>query len=634
MSKIITIVSLILFVSTFADLAAQELPIPAPFQTALKRQTRTLQGTPGPHYWTNHANYIIQAKVNVKTSFLYGEAQITYINNSFDTLQKIVLQLHQNITKIGAMRAFAMKPDDVSDGVTISALSVANERYDLDNAERFRVTNTNAQVSLTEGLKPQESLSISINWQYHIPEKWQLRTGKGDSSSYFVAYWYPKVAVYDDINGWDELPYTGMYEFYNDYGDYDVHVEVDQHYGVWATGQLQNADKVFAPNLLDRWRTYQTQPSQTTQLITQQDYTDQRMLFSNESTTNYWHFRAQNVPDFAFTLSDHYLWDAAHYQRPSGEAVEVHAVYRDEAQDFRKMTALTEQAIASMESNLPGLPFPYPQMTIVQGTNSPSDGGMEFPMMANNPTSEELGRAADIASHEIAHQYFPFMVGTSERHHAWMDEGWAVVLPMQFMNTIDSSRHRIKKFAEVAHYFAGKATDLPLITPTWLLRPQNYFYPSYMKSAMAYYYLRGILGDATFRKCLQTYMAAWQGRHPFPLDFFHTFSEVSNRNLNWYWHNWFYQQNTPNLAIHKVDNEADQPTVQVANLGGLAVPIHLSVSLHNGQQEKVFIPADVWESTDTVSVEVPAPVVEVVLGSLEVPDIHPEDNHLIIDYAY
>ncbi len=603
-----------------------QLPIFREYAKAYKNNTRSLDGNPGTNYWQNEADYDIHARLDVMRSWLSGKASIAYKNNSPDTLDKIVIRLHPNITKVGASRAFSMKPDDVGEGAQITQLKIDGNIVDLGDRKRFKIQDTNASINLLELLLPQSLVSIEIEWNYHIPERWQLRTGKGDSSSYFIAYWYPQISVYDDIHGWDELPYTGLYEFYNDYADYDIKIEVPNAYGVWATGLLQNEAQVYSQHVQNKLQKAKSS-FEAVHVISKEDYDKGQVLYNRADDYNIWSFKARSVPDFAFTFGDHYLWDAAFSTLPDGRKISINAVYRDEANDFREMVELTVECIDFLSTKMPGVPYPYPQMTIVQGTNSPNDGGMEFPMICNNPTSQTRGRAADIASHEIAHQYFPFLVGTNEKRYAWMDEGWAALFPVGYIDQIDTNRNRLKLYTKIGNQIAGTSSDLPLMTPSYLLDASSYFFPSYGKSSLAYNFLREELGDNIFLDALHQYISKWSRKHPTPYDFFNIVNKVSGKNLNWFWKAWFFERGSPDLSIVSVQENNGKTEISIGMVGNLPTPVCLNVTLSNGGQKDLYYPVGSWgQGKRELSVQVDGLVENVILGNDLIPDINKANN--------
>lgn len=608
-------------------LAAQSIPIKKDFAKAYEKNTRSISGKPGVNYWQNSSNYTIKASINSNNTQLQGEASIVYFNNSNDTLDRIVLHIAQDLYKKGVTRNQAIHPGDITEGVVLSNLIVAGKAVDQFNKNEFRRTNTNVIIKLANKIIPHSSIQLSMGWKFHIPQYTHLRMGKGDESSYFIAYWYPEVAVYDDVNGWDMSDYEGVQEFYHDVHNFDVSIEASNEYGIWATGELQNAEEVYQTNFIEKM-TAAFASDKVTRLIGPENYANQNLPFTKSTPTKSWKFKADNCPDFAFTFGKNYYWDASSTVLKNGKRIKVSAVYRPEAKDFEEVTEFSVKALNYLSNELPGMPYPYPQMTVVHSTEPGSGGGMEFPMICGNPTVKNRGRTADVTSHEIAHTWFPFFVLTNESRYAWMDEGWAAFLPIEYMKRVEPSSNRLSRYVkELNNYTYGYANDLPIITPSHSLDVYNYFGASYSKPALAYYFLQDELGVELFAKTLYEYINRWQFKHPIPYDFFYSFNDISGRNLDWFWRKWFFESNEPDLSIQSVTATKKATKISIQRMSELPVPIALKIIYADGSEENKYQKLSIWEDGKTrVEIWAKPHIKSLILGNEYIPDINLDNN--------
>ncbi|KAB2840788.1 MAG: M1 family metallopeptidase, partial [Melioribacteraceae bacterium] len=283
---------------------------------------------------------------------------------------------------------------------------------------------------------PESSLELKIEWSFIIPSVSPVRMGAYDSTSFFVALWYPQIAVYDDIAGWSMYNYTGQQEFYNDANDYEVDITMPREYIVWATGILTNAEEVLNEEYFEKYNdAHETED--VINIITKKDR-EKKQITKNE--TNTWKFKARYVPDFAFAVSNTYLWDltSVEVDKSTGRRVLTGAAYNEKAEDFYEVAAITRDAVKLLSEDLPGIPYPYPTAVIFNGGGN----GMEFPMLINNPEKSSRSQTVGVAVHELVHQYFPFYTGVNEIKYAWMEEGWARMLQFDIQKKIEPSSNR------------------------------------------------------------------------------------------------------------------------------------------------------------------------------------------------
>ncbi|MGI4834584.1 MAG: M1 family metallopeptidase [Janthinobacterium lividum] len=572
---------------------------PRDIKRAYAKGTRAPDGRPGPKYWQNRARYDITVQAAPPARDIRGRETITYVNNSPDTLKSLVFRIIQNIHLPGAAREGDTGPDYLTTGVSIDSFRVNGQP---------RPTNwpgeaTGKRVALPRALAPHDSVKLQVAWHFPI-SKQSGREGQLDPTTYFLAYFYPRVAVYDDYNGWDRLPFVDSKEFYNDFNDYTLRVQAPANYIVWATGTLQNPKQVLQPAVAKRLAKSMTS-DEIVRLATPTDLAQHTI--TNQAATNTWVWTAKDISDVTFALSDHYNWDAASVvvDPATKRRASVQAAYKDSAQDFHSSVKFSQNALGWFSRNWPGVPYPFPKMTVVQGF-----ADMEYPMMVNDSPEGDLKFAQLVQDHEIAHTYFPFYMGINESRYAFMDEGWATTFELligRVENGAAQADDFYRKF-RVVRYINDPSTaeDLPIITPSSELKA-GYGNNSYGKASLSYLALKDMLGDELFKKSLHEYMARWHSKHPIPWDYFNSMSSASGQDLTWFFQNWFFSNNYIDLALTKADKTAQGTAVTIQNVGGFAVPIDLKVTYADGSTETLHRSPDIWrQNQQQATIALPA----------------------------
>jgi len=378
--------------------------MPRAVQHAYHKGTRSPDGKPGGAYWQNRGRYNIAITALPPDRTIRGSEQITYANNSPDTLRNLVVRLFLNIHKPGAPRGFGATEDYLTSGVHIDSLAVNGTPTPWEVNERRYTTQS---LKLATPLLPHDSVHLSFKWHYDISKR-SGREGMIDSTTWFLAYFYPRVAVYDDYNGWDTMDFTDVQEFYSDFNDYDVSITVPANYVVWGTGTLLNAADVLQPTYLQRL-TQSMSADQTINVATSAEMAAKAV--TTQSPMNTWRFRAVDIPDMTFNLSDHYVWDAASVvvDESTHRRASVQAAYKDSAADFHHMVQFGRHSLDWLSRNWPGVPYPYEKTTVVQGF-----AGMEYPMMVNDESYADTVFSRFVVEHEIAHTFFPCLLYTSD----------------------------------------------------------------------------------------------------------------------------------------------------------------------------------------------------------------------------
>lgn len=618
---------LVLVIGSFFYAHAQEfLPVDSAFQRALDNQTRTLTGEPGPNYWQNKAEYTIVVQYEPESLLLDGKVDMVYFNNSPDTLSEIWFKLYPNLYQKGAPAASESRiaKRDQGDGVQIEQLKINGKKI---AAHHYSIDGTNMVLPLASPLLPGKDMRMSIDYHYFVNEGSHNRTGKVDDGVAFVAYFFPRVAVYDDIDGWNKYPYRGSEEFYNDFCDFDVFVTVPKGQVVWATGDLMNAHKVFHDTIAGRLRRAEKEDG-IIDVIHEEDLKARNVTKGRESLT--YHYKADNVVDFAFGLSDHYTWKSSSVVVDSvtGRRTRVDAVFDPAHADYEEVIDFARSTVYFMSHVFPRWPFPYPHMTVFDGLDQ-----MEYPMMANDNPTDTREDGITLTSHEIFHTLFPFYMGINETKFAWMDEGWATLGEWEISRMIDTAYlddYGVKPTAVTS----GRKDDTPIMTLTTDLKGAGTFTNSYPKPAFGYLFVKEHLGDSLFYEALHHYIRAWNGRHPQPLDFFNSMNTGSGQDLNWFWKRWFYAEGVTDLAINDVIKTANGYRIIIENKSTKPLPVHLTLSYKDGilTQQKHSI--GVWKEDDrevSIYVETDKPLAKVELGSDYVPDKNMKDNTFVLD---
>jgi hypothetical protein len=592
-----------------------ELPISKKFAKAIKNQTRTTKGLPGPKYWQNRVSYNITAEVIPEQKRLIGEEKISFENNSPDTLNQILLHVFQNLYQKGTPKDDFIHHDDVHSGVIIESLKIVEKRI-----AELKTNGTLLVVNLEEYVFPAEVISIEVKWNFIIPSQSDIRMGAKDESSFFLGQWYPKVAMYDDIKGWDGDLHTGGQEFYNEIGDYEYSVKVPEGYMVWGTGLLQNAEKVLSKKIYDKY--IQAQKSDSIiSIVRLKDYKEGNTTKKH----NTWKFIAENISDVAFGISDHFLWDATSTEI-SGSNIFVEAAYPPEAEDFVEVAELAKKSINYLSAELPGVPYPFPKVAVFNGTNGKS--GMEYPMIANDPSADNRGRTVDVTIHEIAHNYFPFYVLTNETEHAWMDEAFAAMIPHKYQLETGPTLNRLIRYAKSMSKFANTDWNIASITNSTMLKGKISSFNFYHKPAVGLYVLQDMLGEKLFKECLIVYIETWNSKHPAPEDFFNLVNETSEKNLNWFWNSWFFANGYPDLSIDSVEKKENYYEVIIKKIGDLPVPVDLTVTFKDQATKNIHFSAAVWQykNNKVITIKTVKIIESLKLGNAYIPDTDSENN--------
>ena len=596
------------------DSSARRRPIPGAvivppaFSRAIANGTRTRTGEPGPRGWVQHARYSIDASIDPATNTLAGSERVVYLNNSPDTLAKLAVYLRQNVFRAESPRRDnAPLTDGMKLGKVVVNGSTLMEPFSSDDdaphsrpRAGYDVDGTVMWLTLRAPLLPHDSATLDLAWSFIPPlTPSDGREGR-DDHLYLMGYWYPQIAVYDDVNGWMADPYLLEAEFYMDPADYDVRITAPRGWVVGATGSLVNAADVLSATARARL----AQARNTGAVVTISKPGDADAAFASQAPSVTWHFTAPNVRDFAWGTSDRYQWEATRALITSAngkrDTVDVYSFFRLDARASAWAAGgarFTRDAVQQLSSYL--WEYPWPTMTSMEGVLT--SGGMEYPRMTfMQPWADTLSLAGDLM-HETGHMWFPMQVGSSETRFPWMDEGFTQFDAAQGMRQLYGEPRPGGRIADqepgqralyIRRALAGQ--DQILMTPGDLFPPDLYNVMYYDKTAQILSALRGMLGERTFHRAYREYGRRWTGRHPYPYDFFNTIEVVSKKDLSWFWSSWFYEAWPLDQAIAGVKNEGISVAITIEDRGLAPMPIELAVTRADGKVERVHVPASVW----------------------------------------
>ncbi len=619
MKKVVGLLLSLLVVT--ASLTAQDIYMPRNVKAAYTKATRSPKGVPGRGYWQNKGVYDINIRVEPVSKTVTGSETILYSNNSPDTLSELVIRFVNNLHKPEAPRYDYFPTGFLTEGLKIKTLSIDRFIYKTDGSN----WGTVYPVELTKPIWPGQTVEVKIEWSYPLSKE-SDREGQIDPHTFFCAYAYPRISVYDDYNGWDRIPHAGRQEFYNDFNDYNLKIQAPKNYVVWATGTLQNASEVLSADALKRFQSSFT-AADVVHIATARQMKEGAITAQSEWNT--WHFTAEAVTDVTFALSNHYVWDAGSVVVDAipGRRVSMQAAYKEGSADFKQYVNWGKYCLQWFSSKWPGVPYPYPTMTAIQGF-----ADMEYPMMVNDASVEDLKDSRLTLDHEVAHTYFPFYMGTNETRYAFMDEGWATAFEYLIGMEENGKTYADSAFKalRVEHYINDPSAeqDQPVIAMSSQLSGAGYGNNAYVKPALAYLALKDLLGDTLFKKALHQYMANWNGKHPVPWDFFYSFNGSSQQNLNWFWNNWFFSNHYIDLTIKRMGAN----TVRVENIGGFAIPFDVKTVMADGSERITHYSPAVWRSTQSINIKTATnkKIKRVVIDGGIFMDATPADNTLAL----
>ena len=623
MKKLLIVFVSILFVGE-ACAQKKDIFIPKEVKEAYENGTRSYSGKPGKNYFQNSANYQIEAEFNPESGLLKGTETIEYSNNSPDKLNQLVLRVYMNFFKKGIERDFGIPPQDLHSGVEINNLRVDGKKVNPDKKPKLAGQTTTVQrIALSEPVLPDETTTISLDWKVQLPKEVAIRMGRYGKDNWFVAYWYPHVSVYDDISGWDTHPFTGSAEFYYDFNNFDVKLTLPGDYLVWATGLQQNTSDTYKKTVVKKINKAK-QSNEVISIVSADDLKNNSVLKEGDKKT--WHFKAENVPDFAFAVSKSYIWDGTSVEVDSsaGRRTFVSAVYDEDTKNFDKVAEISSQIIELFSDEVFGVPFAYPELTAFNGR-----GGMEFPMMINDGDVPTYQETVHLTAHEIGHNYFPFTVMTNESFYAFMDEGLISFMPREAEEKLVDNFDPYIGVLQGFEKSAGNMKEVPLMVKSYTISDYSaYRLHAYVRPANAFYFLRDMAGEEKFHEAMKEFIQRWMWKKPTPYDLFFTFEDVLNKELSWYWEPWFFEFGYPDLALGEVISKAGSHQIEILKKGNLPVPAELTIEYKDGSKEQIRKDASIWKEKEQhqIIISNDKELKTIKLGNAKIPDIYRENN--------
>ncbi|WP_026450571.1 M1 family metallopeptidase [Aequorivita capsosiphonis] len=544
---------------------------------------RTASGAPGPNYYQQQADYVMDIELDDRNKKITGSETITYTNNSPDVLEYLWVQLDQNVrskdSKSPLIESNNTSPTEMAGSFVKNYMENGFDGgfniLEIKDAKgtllKHTINQTMMRVDMPKNLKPGEKFVFSIKWWYNINSHVVDRARSGyetfedGNRGYVIAQFYPRMAVYNDVEGWQNSQFWGRDEFALPFGNFDVSITVPADHILDATGSLQNRKEIFTKEMMNRYDAAQKSFDKPVMIVTQAEAEAAAKNFSNAKKT--WRFKADNVRDYAFASSRKYIWDMMAVKMGSGSVMAV-SLYPPEAnplwEDWSTRTvASTLETYSRMTFE-----YPYPKAISVSAKNQ----GMEYPMICwNHGRPDKDGFISErtkfgmisVIVHEVGHNYFPMIVNSDERQWTWMDEGLNTFLQyvaeQDFGEAYPDAIGPNKKYPSrrgpaknIVDYMAGDQKELaPIMTKG--LNTYNFGSNAYAKPATALNILREtIMGRELFDFAFKTYAHRWMFKHPTPEDFFRTMEDASAVDLDWYWREWFYTTDYVDIGVKDV----------------------------------------------------------------------------------
>ncbi|TXF76354.1 M1 family metallopeptidase [Chryseobacterium sp.] len=579
-------------------------------------ETRSASGKPGHHYWQNSADYVLNATLNEQKKEIKGTAEITYTNNSFDTLEFLWLQLDQNLFRKNS-RGNAVIPvggsrngahGDFDGGYTIQSVEIVSENgKKIKSAAKYTVSDTRMQISLPTELKAGGGeIKLKITYSFTSPDYGSDRMGVEDTKNgkiFTIAQWYPRMCVYDDVMGWNTLPYLGAGEFYLEYGSITANLTVPSNHYVVASGALLNAKEVYSDDQNRKWELAKN--SDKTVMIRSAAEVNAGPKTANSTKT--WKFKIDKARDFAWASSAAFILDAARINLPSGKksmAISAYPVESDGTEAWGRSTEYTKSSIEHYSKQW--YEYTYPAAVNVAG----NEGGMEYPGIVFCHMNSKGYDLWGVTDHEFGHNWFPMIVGSNERLFAWMDEGFNTFINSISEKAFNNGEYYQPKSLQSLSAALNNDNMEPVMTAPDNLKEMNLGYLGYYKPGAGLTMLReNILGEEKFDNAFREYIKRWAFKHPTPEDFFRTMENVSGEELNWFWRGWFMNKWKIDQSVKSVKyvdgNFAKGSLIKLENIGQLPMPVDLEVKYKDGTSQNIKLPVEIWKRNTEWTFEAP-----------------------------
>jgi len=609
------------------------------FYTQNGNEYRSASGYPGPKYWQNRVDYAITANLDELKNRVTGSVTITYKNNSPDRLPYLWLQLDQNLFSaksrgnalIPAGSRYGSRGEKLDGGYDIEGLSV----YQKQKAVKFSslTEDTRMQIRLEQPMESGSDVSIKMNFAFVVPVNGSDRMGHlttRNGEIFSIAQWFPRMSVYDDVLGWNTLPYWGAGEFYCEYGDIDFAVTVPADHIVMGSGELLNPEEVFTPVQLQRWNAAKNSDKKIS-IRSEAEVQDRNSRPAKDKLT--WKFRIKNTRDAAWASSKAFVLDAARINLPSGRkslAVAAHPVESNGNDGYGRAVEYIKTSIEHYSEKW--FEYPYP-MAVNVASNV---GGMEYPGIVFCGWQAKNSSAWGVIDHEFGHTWFPMIVGSNERKYGWMDEGFNTFINGISSESFNNGEYKKAKddMHQVARMLEKPENEYVMLTPDGM-REKNIGNNLYRKPGWGLDILRNqVIGADRFDYAFRKYIAEWAFKHPTPFDFFRSMENGAGEDLSWFWKGWFMEnwkmdQAITDVQVVKQGSGITGYNITVANLEQMPMPVILQVKTSSGKTELIRLPVDIWMRNKAWTVNYPTTeeVVSVMLDPEKVlPDVNESNN--------
>ncbi len=567
------------------------IPITRGFERALEAGSRDSSGSPTSRYWQLKTDYVINARLEPATSTVTGSERITLKNPSPDTMKVVALRLYQNLFAPNVARSSPVAA--LTSGITVSSLVANGDTVAPDDDWK---QSTVVPVKLATPILPGGTGTFDVSWSFQVPKVPEGvrgdRMGSWGTRLFQVAQWYPQIAVYDDLRGWNTDPYLGDAEFFNNFGSFDVKLDVPGGWLIGATGVLQNGEQVLAPTARQRLARATASDSQIV-IVGPDERGAGKATAAGDRLV--WHFTADSVADFAWATSNEFVWDATRATIPGRGAIPINILYLPEHSRYKQTGAYARHAL-EYYSKL-WMPYAWPAFTQVDGP----EGGMEYPSLTFS------GSGFGVTDHEIGHQWWPMMVGVNETWYGWMDEGFN-----QYMNQLSGAAFRdttprLNGAGRAYGRIAGAESEPPMMWDANYDGPM-YSFVTYGKAPLMLSMLGAVVGDSAVQRAMSGYAKAWRFRHPSPWDYMFYMDTALNRDLGWFWYYWLFTTASVDNSITGVKTSGAQVTVTVRQDGDMPSPVVLDITFEgsppsvkgmknatvSGNTVRVTYPVDTW----------------------------------------
>lgn len=577
--------------------------------------SRAASGAPNIGYWQNKADYQINVRLDDTNNEISGSVIITYKNNSPHPLSFLWLQMDQNLFNKSSRGQARMPVDQRSrygdaksnfnGGYKITSVKLL---ADNSNAN-YIISDTRMQIRLPKVVKPGgDILKFKIDYSFILPEYGADRCGilkTKNGNIYAVAQWYPRMCVFDDIQGWNTEPYLGPSEFYLEYGNFDFNITAPASHIVVGSGELLNPSEVLTATQLKRMNEAKNS-DKTIMIRTEQEVTEPSSR--PKSSTLTWKFKMINSRDIAWSSSKSFIWDAARINLPSGKKALAQSVYPSESNGANLWGRSTEYTKGSIENySKRWFEYPYPVATNVATNIS----GMEYPGIVFCGYIAGNADLFGVTDHEFGHTWFPMIVGSNERKYGWMDEGFNIFINSLADDDFNKGEYKSPAYdmKQLTPYMFGNNTEAIMNTPD-AMKETNLSLALYLKPGYGLELLRDyVLGPDRFDYAFKTYINLWAYKHPTPWDFFRTMDNASGESLSWFWKGWFVENYKLDQAITSVNYEKNVPAngaiVTLSNLNQMAMPVFLNYETKSGTKGSMQLPAEIWNNTSVFKVKIP-----------------------------